>query len=158
MRGRFAQTQLAPLAGLLLSSSPHTRLHRRYRNARLATLVTSLPTRQVISFKSASPRRDSGSTGAHASLDFAIAPARGQSEDEPYPECINCRKGARLGPRSNSRLSSGVNASKFRLVVIPYKRAKLAYVIRGTLGKNVFAGSRRKLMTTSSEIVSVAVI
>jgi len=40
----------APIAGFLLYSSHHTRLHGRCRDARLATLVTSLQTRQAISF------------------------------------------------------------------------------------------------------------
>src|SRR5215469_8662899 len=88
----------ATLIRFLLYPAHHARLYGGGSNPRLTAFMTTLQPRQSILFEAGSPACDGSRTGMHTALDFPIALALRQGQDEPCPEYITGGQGSRLCP------------------------------------------------------------
>jgi hypothetical protein len=108
LHGRLAHAQLAgqfpagpvgaAVVRFLLYSPHHTRLHRGRRRSRPAAFVTRVESGQSPAFEALVPTCDGRCAGLHALLNFAIALAFGESQDQARAEHVTGGQGSGLGP------------------------------------------------------------
>src|SRR5215467_4661660 len=88
----------AAVIRFLLYPSHHARLYGGGSNPRLTAFMTTLQPGQPILFEAGSPTCDGSCAGMHSALNFSIALALRQGQDEPCPEYVAGGQGSRLCP------------------------------------------------------------